>query len=241
MLGLSLPVVAACLGVVFVGSAIQASIGIGLGMLAAPFLTLVDSDFVPVAIVIAVVPLTLTVAVADRSHIDGRGFWVAVAGRLPGVIVGALVASAITNEVLALLVAGSVLAAVAASATGIHFHTSDATVFGAGAASGFTGTAVGVGGPPIALVYQHNDPAVMRSTLSAFFAIGSPMSIVALAFAGEIGTRQLQLSALLIPGVIAGTLLARRVKHLLDPRWLRPAVLALCAFTSVTLLIETLV
>jgi uncharacterized membrane protein YfcA len=239
MLGLSVPVALACIGVVFVGAAIQASIGIGLGMIAAPFLTLVDPDFVPVAIVICVVPLTVTIAWADRTHIDGRGFWVAILGRLPGVVVGAMIASAISNEVLALLVAGSVLAAVVLSATRVHFHTSDATVFGAGAASGFTGTAVGVGGPPIALVYQHNNPEVMRSTLSAFFAIGAPMSIAALAVAGEVGTRELQLSLMLIPGVIGGTILARRVKHLLDPRWLRPAVLALCAFTSITLLVET--
>lgn len=239
MLGLSIPVALLCIGVVFVGSAIQASIGIGLGMLAAPFLTLVDPSFVPVAIVICVVPLTVSIAWADRTHIDGHGFWVAIAGRLPGVVVGGLVASAISNEVLALLVAGSVLAAVALSATRVHFHTSDATVFGAGLASGFTGTAVGVGGPPMALVYQHNDPAAMRSTLSAFFAIGAPMSIAALALAGEIGTHELALSAMLIPGVLAGTFLARRVKHLLDPRWLRPSVLALCSFTSVTLLVNT--
>ena len=58
MLGLSIPVALMCIGIVFVGSAIQASIGIGLGMLAAPFLTLVDPSFVPVAIVICVVPLT---------------------------------------------------------------------------------------------------------------------------------------------------------------------------------------
>ena len=135
--------------------------------------------------------------------------------------------------------AGSVLLAVVASLTGRLFRPTDRALVVAGMASGFAGTTTGVGGPPMALTYQNSDPATMRATISAFFAIGSVMSIVALWLAGEIGTRQLQLTALVLPGVLFGVVTARRVKHLLRPEVVRPAVLVICSVAAVALLAET--
>ena len=66
----------------------------------------------------------------------------------------------------------------------------------------------------MALTYQNSDPATMRATISAFFSIGSVMSLAALWLAGEIGVRQLQLTALILPGVVLGIVTARRVKDL---------------------------
>ena len=63
----------------------------------------------------------------------------------------------------------------------MHFRPSDRSLMVAGLASGFAGTTTGVGGPPMALTYQNSDPATMRSTISAFFSIGSVMSVTALA------------------------------------------------------------
>ena len=56
--------------IVFIGSATQASIGIGLGLLAAPTLTLIDPGFIPGAIAIAVVPLTIGMTVREFDHVD---------------------------------------------------------------------------------------------------------------------------------------------------------------------------
>jgi uncharacterized membrane protein YfcA len=241
MLGLSVAVAVACVTVVYVGSVVQASIGVGLGMLASPMLAIADPDFIPAAIVITVIPLTVSIGWAERTHIDVRGFVLAVLGRLPGVVVGAVVAAVFSDDLLALLVAGSVLAAVAVSTTSTRFEPTDPALTAAGFASGLTGTATGVGGPPMALVYQHSDPATMRSTISAFFAVGAAMSVAALAIAGEVGRRQIELSAMLLPSVILGVLTARLVKGRLDPKVLRPAVLAVCTLAAVTLLVRTFV
>ncbi|MDX2380914.1 MAG: sulfite exporter TauE/SafE family protein [Acidimicrobiia bacterium] len=239
MLGLSLGMAIACILAVYVGSTVQASVGIGLGMLASPVLALADPDFIPATIVICVVPLSISIAWTDRHHIDGRGFLLAILGRLPGVVVGALLAASLTDDVLTILVAGSVLGAVAASLSGRHFRPTDPAVVSAGLASGFTGTTTGVGGPPMALVYQHSDPAIMRSTIAAFFAVGAGMSVTALWIAGEVGRRQLELAAMLLPGVILGVVTAHYVRGRLDPAAVRPAVLAICAGTSALLLLKT--
>lgn len=240
MVGLSWPLVILCLSIVFVGSVVQATIGIGLGMLASPVLALVDHDFIPAAIMIAVVPLSFTVAWADRRHIEGRHVGLAILGRLPGVVLGAWVVSIVSDETLALVVAGAVMLAVVASVVGRVFAPTPSAIVGAGIGSGFTGTATGIGGPPIALVYQHADPSAMRATISAFFAIGAVMSIVALAVAGEIGHRQLELTAFLLPPVLLGTWVARRVKDRLNPAVVRPTLLAACVISCVVLLAETL-
>ena len=239
MLGLTVGMTIACIGAVYLGATVQASIGIGLGMISAPVLAIADPDFVPVAIMLAVIPLTVTIAWADRHHVVRRDVGFALLGRLPGVVLGALVVAALSDRVLAVLVAASVLFAVVVSFSGHKFQPSDGSLVVAGLASGFAGTTTGVGGPPMALAYQHSDPARMRSTLSVFFAIGAVMSLAALALAGQVGTRQVELTALILPSVGTGVFTARRIKHRLNADIVRPAVLVLCTITSIALLVET--
>lgn len=239
MYGLSVGVALACMLAVYIGSTVQASIGIGLGMIASPMLAFADPDFIPATIMLAVLPLTFTIAWADRSHIARRDVGFALVGRVPGVIIGALVVAALSDQVLAVMVACSVLLAVVASLTGRIFEPTDASLAIAGLASGFAGTTTGVGGPPMALTYQNSDPATMRSTISAFFAIGSLLSLAALTLAGEVGTRQLQLTGLLLPSVALGVVTARLLKNRLNPAIVRPTVLVVCTITAAALLIET--
>jgi uncharacterized protein len=239
MFGLSVGMALACVLAVYVGATVQASIGIGVGMIASPVLALADHAFIPVAIVLCVLPLTFAVAWIDRSHIEHRQVGYALVGRIPGVIVGALVVAALSDRVLAVMVAASVLLAVAASLTRVRFRPTDRALLVAGLASGFAATTTGVGGPPMALAYQHSDPATARSTISAFFSVGALMSVAALAVAGEIGVRQWQLSLLLLPGIGLGVITSRLVKDHLDPTVLRPAILTICSIASIALLVET--
>jgi uncharacterized membrane protein YfcA len=91
----------------------------------------------------------------------------------------------------------------------------------------------------MAIVYQHGDPATMRSTISAFFAVGAAMSVTALWVAGQIGSHQLELTLLILPPVILGALTGRLVKGRLHPAVVRPAVLGLCSLAAVALLLST--
>jgi uncharacterized membrane protein YfcA len=238
MFDLSVTATVVCVAVVFIGAAVQGSIGIGLGLISAPVLAIVDPAFIPATITIAVLPLTVLIAWADREHVRRGDAGLAVLGRLPGVVVGALIVAAISETVLSVLVGLSVLIAVAASLTTRKIPLNTGTLLGAGAASGFMGTTTGVGGPPMALTYQHSDPATMRATISAFFFVGALMSTAALWVAGEVGERQLELSLLLVPAVVAGGLTARALKDHLQPHLVRPLVLTVCAASAVALLLD---
>lgn len=238
--GLTLGEAAACTLVVYIGAVVQAATGVGVGIVASPVLIYVDPAFVPVVIPVAVLPLALTVAYADRDHIDRPGVVAATIGRIPGALIGAWIVTVITDDTLAILVSATVLLGVFASVTTRRFEPTNGALVAGGFASGVTGTAVGVGGPPIAMTYQHSDPVTMRASISLFFAFGAVVSAIALALAGEFGRRQVELIVLLLPAIIAGVATARWHKNRLTGPFVRPVVLGLSAFSAIALAIRTL-
>ena len=221
--------------VVMIGAAVQATVGIGLGMLAAPVLGLIDEAFLPTVIIIVVIPLSAAVAWRERHGVAWDDVGVAFIGRIPGVTLGALMLSVISARALQLIVAALVLAAVYATSGRLRFRTTRRNLLIAGTASGLFGTAAGVGGPPIALTYQRSDPAVLRPTLAAFFTIGSVMSLTALGVAGEIDRHRLALGALMLPAVITGLVLSGPVIARLPQRAVRTGILVLCTVSAIAL------
>src|SRR3546814_11444064 len=95
----------------------------------------------------------------------------------------------------------------------------------AGVVSGVTGTAAGIGGPPLALLYQHRPGSTIRSTLAAAFLVGTALSLATLAVAGEVGASQVLLGLGLPPLVVVGSLTGRRFHDWLPQGPLRPTLL----------------
>ena len=241
VLGLPLVVFIACVVIVFLGAIVQGTLGIGLGMVAAPMLALADRRFIPVVILVAILPLTVSMTLRERSLIDRRGVILAVIGRIPGVALGAAAVALAGDRVLSVLVAVTVLGAVVASLLvdrGRQRPTTAPMLVTAGLASGFMGTSTGIGGPPMALTYQHADPAIMRSTISLFFTIGSILSIIGLAVSGSIGGRQIGMGLALVPAVMAGFVVSRLFITRLAGERFRIPVLTVCALAAVALLVE---
>jgi uncharacterized membrane protein YfcA len=236
--GLNPWLVVGCMLVVFVGALVQSSIGIGLGLIASPILGLADPAFVPVALLVAILPMTVAMAIRERESIDRTGIGWAIGGRIPGTVVGAWLAARASHTTLAIVIAVVVLCAVIGSASGVHFAPTKRNLAISGAASGFGGTAAGIGGPPMALTYQHSDPATMRSTLALFFVVGIFISFTSLAIAGVIDRRELQLGLLLIPASLLGVWASNYTAPRLPVDRVRPLVLALCAVSAVVLLLE---
>jgi uncharacterized membrane protein YfcA len=240
LLGLNPWLAVLAVAIVFTGSSLQASIGVGLGLLAAPTLSLIDPAFIPGALTVCVVPLTVGMTIRERSHIDRSGISRAVIGRFMGVVLGAWLISRLGQSGIAIVVGLSVLLAVVGSLTGLHFSPTPRNLFVAGTASGFSGTVAGVGGPPMALTYQHSDPRTLRATLAMFNMIGSAFTIPSLAIAGVIGRRELQLALMLVPGVLLGLWIGQFTIARLPPERVRPFVLVACAASALVLLARQL-
>jgi uncharacterized membrane protein YfcA len=208
-------------GAVMLASCLQASIGFGIGMLAAPIIALVDPRLIPGTLIMVATLVTLIVAVREREDIDLHGTGWALVGRVPGTIAGALLLAMLPQRALTVMLAGVVLVGVVLTSVGWIPTPRRRNVVLAGATSGVLGTATSIGGPPMALVWQRNSGARLRGTMSGFFLVGSLMSIAALALTGAIDGRTVLAFAALVPAAVAGYLLSRRINHYLDPQRLR--------------------
>ncbi len=231
---------AVALVVVATGAMAQGALGFGLGLLAAPVLALLDAELVPGPLLIVALVLTVLVARGERGKLDVRGVGWAVAGRVPGSVVGAIAVVTLATDVLVVVFALSVLAGVALSVVGWDVRPTPVTLVTAGAASGVMGSITSIGGPPMALVYQHRSGPELRSTLALFFVFGSALSIVLLTVAGEIDSSDLRRAAAFMPAMLVGFAASRRLGHLLDRGFMRPAILWFSAIASVMVLVVEL-
>jgi uncharacterized protein len=227
---------AIALGIVAIGACAQGAMGFGLGLLAAPVLALVDEHFVPGPLLVVALVLTVLIVVRERGRLDLRGVKWAVVGRVPGSLVGAIAVVSLSADLLIVVFALLVLAGVVLSVVGWDLQPTPRTLLTAGAVSGVMGSITSIGGPPMALVYQHRRGPELRSTLAAFFVFGSALSIVLLTAVGEIGPADLRWAAALLPAMLVGYVASRVLGRWLDRGFMRPAILALSAAASLALL-----
>ena len=169
--------------VMTIASTIQASVGFGANMLAAPVFALLDPDLVPGPIFVAAGVLTFATAWREREGVDREVVTVATAGRIPASILGAFVLAAVDDRSLQLMVGVTIMVAVILSSGVIRIPERRATFFGAGFVSGFGATTAAIGGPPVALTLQHRNGRDLRATMGAYFAIGSVLTLPAIAAA----------------------------------------------------------
>ena len=214
------------LAVVTVGAAVQGTLGFGANLLAVPVLALFEPAAVPAATTMMALPLANGMAVAERGHVDWPGVGWLMVGRIPGTMVGAAIVAVVAASTLSVLAGAAVLVAVALSLVTTTVVVNRATTMSAGLASGIMGTATSIGGPPLALLYQHHEGPILRSTLAVTIGIGTVISLGGQAVAGAVHGWQLLLALSLLPGVATGLALGRVVSRRVDERWLRPAVLA---------------
>ena len=202
-------------------TALQGSIGFGAGLIAAPVIALIAPDLLPALVVMLACLVTLLVTIRERADLDLKGAGWALAGRIPGSFLGAWLAVAMSTVALSWLVAISVLIGVGSAFLGWRPSPTRPALIAAGSLSGVMGTATAVGGAPMALIWQGHPPARLRGTMSAFFLVGSVVSVVLLAVAGAVSGNTLTAFWWLTPVVLVGFLLSRWLNRFLDARRLR--------------------
>lgn len=221
---------------VAVGTAVQASIGFGLAMIAAPLVMLVEPAFVPGAVIGTALVLSLWMAWDDRQAIDLRTLKAAIVGRALGVPPGALLLGSASAATFDTVFGVLVLLAVGMSLWHSNIKPTRWAVFFASIAAGFMGTISSIGGPPLALVYQNASAAELRGNLSVLFIVGTSLSLVALTVIGRFGLADLGYTAVLLVGVVIGVLCRGPVKARLDRSTARPWLLGLCTVSALAVL-----
>ncbi|MBM0237018.1 sulfite exporter TauE/SafE family protein [Micromonospora sp. ATA32] len=223
---------------VVLASCLQGSIGFGMGMVAAPIVALLDPGLLPGMLIILALLMTMAVAIRERAAINLRGAGWALIGRLPGTAIGAYLVAILPHRWLALLLAAVVLLGVALASFGWRPVPTPRAVITAGAASGLLGTATSIGGPPMALVWQGSSGARLRATMSAFFLVGSAVSLAGLALAGAVDRHVLSTTLAFVPAVGVGYVLSRYVNLFLTKERLRWTGVGISCFGAVLLIVD---
>jgi uncharacterized protein len=219
--------------VVTVGAAIQGSVGFGANLVAAPVLAVVEPAAMPATLTLLVLPLAVAMTRREVHGVDWPAVGWLMAGRLPGTVAGSLVVAAVAAETLSVLAGVAVLAAVATSVLTASVPVNRGTTVATGVASGAMGTATSIGGPPLALLYQHHEGPVLRATLAATFSLGTVLSFAALVAAGAVAPWHVALALALLPGTLCGVAASSRLARRVDGAWLRPAVLGFATLAAV--------
>ena len=219
---------AVALVAVLIGSLVQGTIGFGLNLFAAPFIALVIPEALPVTVVLVAWPVGGVTAFREHHALDHRALPWLLGGAVPGTLVGLAIVTQATADDLAVIVGAVTLLGVALSVVTPPIHVSPTSAGLAGFIANITGTAASVGGPPVALLYQHHRGPTVRATLGVFFAVSATFSVIGYAATGEITAERLLLALALIPAMLTGIWASKHFHHLVDHRWLRPAMLSMC-------------
>lgn len=227
--------------VIVVGaSALQAVLGMGYGLAASPLLLLLEPAFVPASTILIGMLSSSLGALREREQINWDNVLWGSAARVAGLLVALWLLTGLENASDFKLIFGVLVAvAVLLTAMGLSLPLTRGWLVAMAWISGCMGTVTGVGAPPLALLYQKVNPAIARPTLAAFFAVGCGVSALGLAFIGWLGLKEVLLAIFVIPAMLAGTWLGRRIT-VSSTRTYRTALLCIAAVASLILILQGL-
>lgn len=224
---------------VLLGAILQASTGLGAGLIIVPLLALVSLDFVPGPVVLASVALSGIMAIQGRREIQTRGLGLLSLFLCLGVVIGALSISAIPLQRAGIAFGTLVLIAVAVSIAMPNMQRTAPVVVAGSTFAGFMAAISGIGAPVLALMYQNEPPRVLRATLGMIFTISSTAILICLHFVGRFGLHEAWLGLWLMPGYVLGFLVAPPLARRLDRGNSRRAVLIISTLSAVMLIIRS--
>ena len=224
--------------IILIGSASQAVIGMGLNLFAIPLLMLVNPIYAPGPVLVASMLLSFLALRRVPAKVEWLELKYALAGLLAGTFIAAILVSQMDTSTLVRVLGLLVILAVGLILSGWSAPVSKSNLLVAGSSAGLLGTIAGVHAPPIALLYQGQNPDRMRGAILTFVGIGNGLSIVALYFAGRFGMEQLNSTLVLLPGVLLGLWFAPVLGKLLSPKTIRFLVLSISAISGLALVIS---
>ncbi|HXD42146.1 MAG TPA: TSUP family transporter [Ramlibacter sp.] len=228
--------------VVTAGAALQASVGVGFGVLAAPLLGILAPELVPGPLLLLSLVLAAMTTTREIRSVAVQELGLAMTGRIAGTAAAGTAIALLPLPVFGSVFALMILAAIGLSLTSWHLLPTPRNLLVAGLLSGFMGTITSVGGPPMAMVYQNMPGPKVRATLGAFLMLGAGFSLVTLALVGRFTAAQAASSAWLVPPTLLGFVASRYLlKHVDKSRkGVKTAVLAISAVAALTLLLKPL-
>ncbi|MFA0438797.1 permease [Vibrio sp. 10N.286.49.C2] len=221
------------MSLIFIGAFIQTATGFGMAIVASPLLLYLSPEYIPGPIIIVGFFIALLNTYKYRTQISLHGLMKGILGLIPGTCAGAAILYFIDVGQLSVLLGTTVLIAVGTSLLPIKMEVTPRRLMLAGFFSGFLGTSSGIGGPPMALLLQHQKVEQIRANLAAFFLMSSTLSLLIQIPIGYMSIKHLLLALPLVPAGYAGHKLAISVLHRLSKKLVRNLSLSLCLVAGI--------
>lgn len=227
-------------GAILLGSAVQTTAGMGFAMVAVPLLALISLDFVPGPTIFVNLFLTVLMLSDGKATIVRQEMTLLLPAIVAGTVLGTAVLTYVPVQTLGALFALLVLLAVGVTLfVKVQCLSPSGLIIG-GVAAGLMGTTSGIHGPPLAVIYQHEPIQKIRATLALVFLIAYSLSLFALAFAGKFNVAMAVTGLLLLPGLLLGFQLGKRVRQHVSQARARMITLAIAVASAVILLLKSM-
>lgn len=228
-------------GLTMAGAVVHGSIGIGLGLVAAPALVAIDPAFAPGPLLLVGQIVGARHVIAEYKHADLRAWRRGLIGVPFGVVAALLVLELISDRVMAIVVGSLTAMAAAMLLMGWNLARTPRAETMAGGMCAFASLTAALPGPPLVCVYSDMKPNTLRPTASLLILSVAAIGFVSLTATGNFGAHEFELLLWLLPGVLAGLVLARWVRPYLDRSWFRPLVLFVALIGGLALVARQLV
>tara|TARA_Y100000768_G_scaffold376929_1_gene349556 strand:+ start:9934 stop:10653 length:720 start_codon:yes stop_codon:yes gene_type:complete len=223
-----------------VGGGVQATLGIGAGLVAGPALTVIEPELLPGPMLAMAMVVNVRNAVADRQSTHVIAWKRALLGAPLGLGLGAVVLSFTNVKTLSLLVSFFVLGAVALQLSGLKPPSGTISDYIAGTATAFSSTVAALPGPMFVVFHGHRPPGTVRGTLASFMLLVTPAILLFLAIDGRFGFRQFALAVALAPGMFLGLLLGKALRPRISIDRFRVIILSVASLSAVAVIIRTI-
>lgn len=228
-----------CAFALLLGCTLQAAIGFGMALIAAPIIVMVKPEWIPYIMAIMAMTVSLTTCWDQRNDIQWRTMLSPMLARIPGTLVGTWLLVVMSLTHLQIAVAIMVIISVIVTLYLKPFPATNLNLGIAGFVSGITGTTTSIGGPPIALVMQHSAGPTARANLSAFFVYSCIISIASYQFADLMPLSTWLAGLSLTPMAFLGFWAGKKLQKHVDNRF-RPILLIMCTLSALVALISAL-
>ena len=186
----------------------------------------------PGPVLLVALVLTVLITLRERHAVRTEDLTWGILGRFVGSAAAAGLLLLVPKDAMALVIGILVIAGLVILQAGRSWRITRPNLVGAGALSGFMGTAASVGGPPMAMLYYDQKGPEIRSTLSAIFIAGTVISIAMLVLIGRLGRAELVAAGLMIPAMLLGFAVSRRGASFLDRGFVKPAIMVVSALSA---------
>ncbi len=227
--------------VLTIGGGVQATLGIGAGLVAGPALTVIDPALVPGPLLAMGMIVTVRNAIGDRRSTDLTAWRRAVLGAPIGLALGVIFLSYIDADALSLVIGSFVLISVGLQVGGLRPPRGVLANYLAGSATAFSSTVAALPGPMFVIFHGHREPGTVRGTMATFMLVITPVILMLLAFDGRFGLRHMALTASLAPGMFLGLALGKVLRPRVAVHRFRFVILTVASLSAVALIVKTLI